>query len=261
MHVEQKRLAVLDQPVGVLQVGFALADGLDLGAAQGHAGLEFFQEKVVVAGGAILGGVALAGSHGVAGPHGFLGPERSLGTITWLVWRGTAKYPRIFIVASARESDYPGPAVAGRTWQTAGLQYVAQSRTQQGFARMRRRWMGVSSIRILRQGTAKGAARSRERARQDAEEFDESPRCRTGRIQTYFSDRAFRSSGRVRRRIGYAACAVGEVLVQAGPGCRSARRLRRRLQRLSEGLFDGSQGPDLQGSLSTGCRFRRLRCT
>ena len=53
MRVQQKGLAVLDQSVGVLEIGFALADGFDLGAAQGDAGLEFLQQEVVVAGGAI----------------------------------------------------------------------------------------------------------------------------------------------------------------------------------------------------------------
>ena len=73
MHVEQKRFAVLDEAVGVLEVGLALADGLDLGAAQGHAGFEPLQQEVVVAGGAVVRGVALAGGDGVARPDRFLG--------------------------------------------------------------------------------------------------------------------------------------------------------------------------------------------
>jgi hypothetical protein len=45
MHVEQKRLAILDEAVGVLQVGLALADGLDLGPAQRHAGASNFSSR------------------------------------------------------------------------------------------------------------------------------------------------------------------------------------------------------------------------
>ena len=71
MHVEQKRLAVLDEAVGVLEIGLALADGLDLGSAQGDAGLEFLQQKVIMAGDPVVRGVALAGSHGVARPRRF----------------------------------------------------------------------------------------------------------------------------------------------------------------------------------------------
>jgi hypothetical protein len=47
---KQKRLAVLDQAVGVFQVGLALADRLHLGAAQRNSGLEFLEEKVVMPG-------------------------------------------------------------------------------------------------------------------------------------------------------------------------------------------------------------------
>ena len=64
--VEQEALAILEQTVGVLEVGFTLADGFDLGAAEGDAGLELVGEEVVEAGGAILGGVALAGGDGIA---------------------------------------------------------------------------------------------------------------------------------------------------------------------------------------------------
>ncbi len=49
-----------------------LADGLDLGAAQGDPGFEFVQQKVVMAGGAIVRGVPLSGSDRVAGADRFL---------------------------------------------------------------------------------------------------------------------------------------------------------------------------------------------
>src|ERR1700685_1609337 len=97
-----------------------------------------------------------------------------------------------------------------------------------------------------------GATRSREWARHDAEEFDESLRSRTGRIPNHVSNRAFRSSGRVRRRIGKAVRGIRQVLVQAGPGCRSARGLRYGFQRLPEGLFVVPERPDLQGVLLPG---------
>src|SRR5438105_7015991 len=64
--VQEKALAVLEQAIGVLQVGFAFADGLDLGTAQGDSGLEPVEEGVVVARSAVLGGVAESGGNGVA---------------------------------------------------------------------------------------------------------------------------------------------------------------------------------------------------
>jgi hypothetical protein len=60
MQVEQKRLAVLDEAIGISKVGLALANGLDFGPAQGNAGFEFLQEKVVVAGVAVVRCVAFA---------------------------------------------------------------------------------------------------------------------------------------------------------------------------------------------------------
>jgi hypothetical protein len=79
MHIEQKRLTVLDQAVGVLEVGLPLADGLDLGSAKGHAGFKFFEEKVVVAGHSIVRGVPRSAGHRIAGLGRFLGTGRILG--------------------------------------------------------------------------------------------------------------------------------------------------------------------------------------
>src|ERR1700690_557009 len=73
MNVEQKRLAVLDEAVGVLQVGFALADRFDFSSAEGDAGFDFFKEKVVMAGGPVLRGVSFSRGHGVARTRRFLG--------------------------------------------------------------------------------------------------------------------------------------------------------------------------------------------
>ena len=56
--LSRKSFAVLEQAVGVLEVGFAFADAFDLGAAEGDAGFELVGEEVVVAGGAVEGGVA-----------------------------------------------------------------------------------------------------------------------------------------------------------------------------------------------------------
>jgi len=73
MYVEQKRFAILDEAVGVFEVGLTLADGFDLGAAESDAGFEFFEEEVVMAGHAIVRGIPLTGSHGIAGLDGLLG--------------------------------------------------------------------------------------------------------------------------------------------------------------------------------------------
>jgi hypothetical protein len=64
--VEQEGFAVFEQTVGVLEVGFAFADGFDLGAAQRNAGFDAVGEEVVEAGGAVESGVTLAGGDGVA---------------------------------------------------------------------------------------------------------------------------------------------------------------------------------------------------
>jgi hypothetical protein len=64
--VEEEGLAVFEEAVGVLEVGLAFADGLDLGAAEGDAGFDAVGEEVVEAGGAVEGGVAEAGGDGVA---------------------------------------------------------------------------------------------------------------------------------------------------------------------------------------------------
>ena len=64
--VEQEGLAILEEAVGVFEIGFAFADGLDLGTTEGDATLEAVGEEVVEAGGAVEGSIALAGGDGVA---------------------------------------------------------------------------------------------------------------------------------------------------------------------------------------------------
>ena len=66
MRIQQIGFAVFDDAVSVLEIGFALADGLHLGASQRDAGFEFVQQKVVMAGGAVDGGVPLAGGYRIA---------------------------------------------------------------------------------------------------------------------------------------------------------------------------------------------------
>ena len=72
MKIEQKGFAVLDQAVGVFEVGFALADGFDLRPAQADAGLELLQQEVVMAGRAVVRRVALAAGDGIAWLGGLL---------------------------------------------------------------------------------------------------------------------------------------------------------------------------------------------
>ena len=94
MQVEQERFAILDEAVGVFEVGLALADRFDFRPAQRHAGLELLKEKVVMPGGAVMRSVALAAGHGVARP-GRLSSGRAYPwrTITWLVWRAIGQLP------------------------------------------------------------------------------------------------------------------------------------------------------------------------
>src|SRR5271169_2974367 len=59
MAIEEPKFAVLDEPVGVLEVGLAGADRLDLGSGENHSCLEFFEQEVVVAGVPIYGSILL----------------------------------------------------------------------------------------------------------------------------------------------------------------------------------------------------------
>ena len=56
--VQEEGLAVLEQAIGVLEVGLAFANGLDFGTAQGDATLVAVAEEVVKAGRAVEGGIA-----------------------------------------------------------------------------------------------------------------------------------------------------------------------------------------------------------
>ena len=66
MGVQQPQFAVFDDAVGVLQIGPPGADGLHLSAGEHDSGLELFQQKIKMRGGAVLGGIALAASHRIA---------------------------------------------------------------------------------------------------------------------------------------------------------------------------------------------------
>ena len=91
MHVEQKCLAILDEAVGILQVGLPLADGLDLGPAQRHARFKLLQQKIIMAGGPIVRGVPLTRGHGVP----------------WLGWLGGAGSGRLnnYVAGLASHSE------------------------------------------------------------------------------------------------------------------------------------------------------------
>jgi hypothetical protein len=46
--VEEPELSVLDQAVGIFEVGEASTDGFGLGSGKNHATLKFFQQEVVM---------------------------------------------------------------------------------------------------------------------------------------------------------------------------------------------------------------------
>src|SRR5882757_5017179 len=71
MYVEQKGFTILDEPVGVFEIGLAFADGLDLGSAQDYAGLDLIVQEVIEARAAIERGIPLAAGDGVARPGRF----------------------------------------------------------------------------------------------------------------------------------------------------------------------------------------------
>jgi hypothetical protein len=59
--VEEPEFAVLDQAVGIFEVGEASADGFGLGSGQNYAAFKFFQQEVVMRSDPINGGVSVAG--------------------------------------------------------------------------------------------------------------------------------------------------------------------------------------------------------
>jgi hypothetical protein len=66
MQVEEKRLPVLDEAIGVLEIRFSFADRFDFSPAEGHACLEFFEQEIVVAGDAVVRSIALSRGDGVS---------------------------------------------------------------------------------------------------------------------------------------------------------------------------------------------------
>ena len=54
MRVNEPSAVGLEIDVGIPDVGFALAEGLDLSAVKDQAGLMFFKNMVVIGGGAVL---------------------------------------------------------------------------------------------------------------------------------------------------------------------------------------------------------------
>src|SRR5271165_3299040 len=64
--VKQPKFAVLQQSVGVFQVGLSGPDRFDFGSGQGNPGLEFLQKEIVVGCDPVDGGIALSGCGGIA---------------------------------------------------------------------------------------------------------------------------------------------------------------------------------------------------
>lgn len=63
MGVEQKCLAVFNDSVSVLEVGLTFADRLYFRSPQRDTGLEFLEQEIVVASGAVHGGISFAGGY------------------------------------------------------------------------------------------------------------------------------------------------------------------------------------------------------
>src|SRR5208337_852489 len=64
--VEEPEFAVLDNAVGVLEIGGAATDRLHFGSGENHPGLEFFEQEIVVTRVPVYSGVLFAGSGGLA---------------------------------------------------------------------------------------------------------------------------------------------------------------------------------------------------
>ena len=64
--VQQPQLAIFDQAVSIFEIGAAGADSFHLGAGEHHAGFVFFQQKIIMRGGAIHAGITLAAGHGIS---------------------------------------------------------------------------------------------------------------------------------------------------------------------------------------------------
>src|SRR5919204_6450317 len=101
VSVKQPELTILDNRVRILQVSPSGANRLYFSPAQYDAGLEFFQQKVVVRSGAVLGCIAFSSGDRItsrvllpAGFHlmkGLLGHDKQLGYQTYRVPEGHAQ--------------------------------------------------------------------------------------------------------------------------------------------------------------------------
>ena len=63
--VQEPELSVLDQAIGVLEIGLAGADGFDLGAGENDSDLEFIEQEIVVPRVPVNGGISLSGGSGL----------------------------------------------------------------------------------------------------------------------------------------------------------------------------------------------------
>src|ERR1700687_982726 len=66
MAVEEPEFTILDQPVGVFEIGFAGSNGLHLGSGENNSGLEFFEQEIVVTRVPVYSGILLSGGGGLA---------------------------------------------------------------------------------------------------------------------------------------------------------------------------------------------------
>ena len=86
--VEEPEFAVFDKAVGVLEIGGAGADGLHFGSGENDAGLEFFEQEVVMTSVPVYRGVFFSGGGGLAAGI-FL--SIGLGLVGRLLGHGTEK--------------------------------------------------------------------------------------------------------------------------------------------------------------------------
>jgi hypothetical protein len=64
--VEEPEFAVLDEAVGVLEIGLAGSNGLYFGSGENDSGLEFFEQEIVVTRVPVYSGILFSGSGGLA---------------------------------------------------------------------------------------------------------------------------------------------------------------------------------------------------
>ena len=66
VRIQKETLAILQQPIGILQIRLAFANRFHLGPAQGNARLELVEKRVIMAGRPVVRGIAHTRRHRVA---------------------------------------------------------------------------------------------------------------------------------------------------------------------------------------------------